>query len=88
MEPLRNRRRSTRIDAPPRDLADWRSVMANGDDVRLYLDPQSLAALDAHAAKHGLSRSALMRLMLHEAAEVLACPICWARSRDKAGNPL
>jgi len=54
--------------------------MANGDDVRLYLDPQSLAALDAHAAKHGL--------MLHEAAEVLACPICWARSRDKAGNPL
>ncbi len=60
----------------------------NGDDVRLYLNPESLAVLDAHAAKHNLSRSALMRLVLSEASEVLACPICWARSREKAGNPL
>ncbi len=61
--------------------------MANGEGVELYLDPPALAGLDAHASMHGLSRSALMRIVLRDAAKVIACPLCFF-SGKKPGEPL
>lgn len=48
----------------------------NVDNVSVYLDEASKNGLQAHAEKHGLSLSALLRIVGRDAATILACPIC------------